>query len=114
MLYKQTDDCIFFSKLLSSDMNRHGNQARRNFTRQFRGEVPRAQTVLWEQVEKNGLLPPEKDYATWISGYRRRLPRTYGRRAEKLSFVLRKLWHRSSVRGFFYWLCYMPSRPNTF
>jgi hypothetical protein len=108
-LYKQTDDCIFFSKLLSSDMTRHGDQMRRDFKRRFRGEVPRVQRVLWEQVERKGLFPPEQEYATWISGYRRRPPRAYGRRLEKLSYALRKLFRLSTFRECLYWLCYMPS-----
>lgn len=108
-LYKQTDDCIFFSRTLASDLTRHGVRARKDFTRRFRGEVPVVTKILWDEPERKGLFPPEKNYSTWLTGFRSRPRRTYGRRAEKLSYGLRTLFRRSTVSRGLYWLCYMPS-----
>ena len=107
-LYDQTDSCIFFSKLLTSDLTRHGQRVRRDFKLKFSGDVP-VQKVLWHQPERKGLLPPEQEYATWFTNFWDRVPRTKGRRLEKLSYCLRKFWRPSTIRKCLYWLCYMPS-----
>lgn len=109
-LYEQTDDCIFFSKLLTTDMIRHGERTRRDFKRRgVRGDVPGVTKISWEEPERKGLFPSEEEYATWLTGFRSRPARTYGRRAEKLTYGLKKLFRRSTFSRCLYWLCYMPS-----
>jgi hypothetical protein len=58
-LYKQTDDCIYFGKLLCSDLAEHGERMREEFKRRFGGDVPRIQKVLWEARRKEGTTSSE-------------------------------------------------------
>lgn len=94
-LSRQTDDCIFFSKLLCSDLADHGDRLRAVLKRRFRGEAPRIHRVIWDDVAKKGLLPPDSDYASWLTGFPRRVPRTYGRRWAKWWYAVRRLLRRS-------------------
>ena len=103
----ETDHCIFFSKLLVSDLTKAGERMRRNFKRKFGRDYP-VQKFLWHQAEEKGLFPPDEDFETWFKNFWDRVPRTQGRRLEKLSYATRRLWRRSSMGKVFYWLSYMP------
>jgi hypothetical protein len=94
-----TDDCIFFGKLLCADLADHGNVIRSILKAQLRAEAPRVHRVEWDGVEPD-LLPPETDYATWITGFPRRVPMTRGRPWGKRWYAVRR-WARVLKRFLF-------------
>ncbi len=89
-LYSITDDCIFFSKLLSEDLTLHGNRTRKRFITQFRGEAPRVIEVSYEKMEDRGLFPPESNYSTWMTGFvEKALPLTKWQRAHRFLLAIK-------------------------
>src|SRR5262249_50876681 len=68
-IYRQTDDCIFFSRLVCIDLEDHGERLRTILRRRFHRDGPRINRVLWRDVEKKGLLPDEEEYQSWITGF---------------------------------------------
>jgi hypothetical protein len=94
-LYKYTDDCIFFSKLLCSDLADHGDRLRAILKLHFRREAPRINRLIWDDVEKKGLLPPDANYTSWLTGFPRRVPKTYGRRWVMWWYAVRRLFRMS-------------------
>jgi hypothetical protein len=102
-VYKQIDDCIYFSWRLCEDLTRHGKRIREQFIKmRLKGTVPRIQTVLWKDVEAKGLLPNIAIYRSWEEGFLERVPETEGRRLKKcwyaprkrIRIILRKPWGR--------------------
>lgn len=59
----QTDDCIFFSKLLGEDLFEHGQQLAKSFGK----HSPPIQKVDFTKAEQNGLIPDTKLYVDWLS-----------------------------------------------
>jgi len=94
-LYKGTDDCIHFSKLLCTDLTVHGRVMRKEFLRRFRGEIPHVTEVIWDDIEKRDLLPSPGDYLNWETGFLRPAHRSYGRHRAKVWYWTRKVFRRS-------------------
>lgn len=63
------------------DLADHGDRLCAILKHRFRRDAPRIHRVLWDDVEKKGLLPPDAEYTTWITGFPKRVPKTYGRRS---------------------------------
>ena len=59
----QTDDCIFFSKLLGEDLFEHGEELAKTFGR----KSPKIQKIDFQKTEQNGLIPDSKLYLDWIN-----------------------------------------------
>lgn len=96
-IYRQTDDCIFFSRLMCIDLADHGDRLRAILKHRFRRDAPRIHRVLWDDVEKKGLLPPDAEYTTWITGFPKRAPKTYGRRWATGWYAVFRLFRLSPI-----------------
>lgn len=70
-LSNQTDDCIFFSKILADDLYTYTRRLRRRNAWKFRLSVPKEQPPDWTFAEAEGLLPNEMDCANWLRGFRK-------------------------------------------
>jgi hypothetical protein len=69
-LYKQTDDCIFFSKVLADDLFEYERRlCRRSMWRGFRLPVPKLVREKWNFPETRRLLPNESNYVDWLRGF---------------------------------------------
>jgi hypothetical protein len=77
-IFKQTDDCIFFAKLLGEDLLPIGAKLRRRagFLRRFR--IAKFRPVDWTIAEQANLIPPNDQYADWLRGFVR--PPTFWQR----------------------------------
>jgi hypothetical protein len=69
-IYAQTDDCIFFFRILADDLLTYGNQLRRKNAWKYRLRVPKLKGADWSMAERQGLLPPDEAYASWLAGFR--------------------------------------------
>jgi hypothetical protein len=70
-LAAQTDDCIFFSRLLMSDLRQHGKKLRRKHGRRLRMFLPKVSgEVDWSIAERQGLFPPDDEYRDWLNGFK--------------------------------------------
>jgi hypothetical protein len=67
-LYKRTDDCIFFSKILADDLFEYERRLRRRYGWRFRLRVPKLVREKWNFPETRRLLPNENNYADWLRG----------------------------------------------
>jgi hypothetical protein len=56
----QTDDCIFFSRLLADDLLKHGRKLRRRHARSFRFGLPKLHTADWSEATASGLIPAQE------------------------------------------------------
>lgn len=62
----QTDDCIFFSKLLSEDLHRHGKKLSASLGK----NSPSINKVDFTKAEQKGLIPDTGHYADWMSMFK--------------------------------------------
>jgi hypothetical protein len=69
-IYNQTDDCIFFSRILAADLLTYGNRLRQKNAWKYRLGVPKLKGVDWSTAEGQGLLPSDEAYASWLGGFR--------------------------------------------
>jgi hypothetical protein len=65
----QADDCIFFSRTLCKDLVDYGENARKQFTRRYRGECPTISKPDFKKAEDKGLFPADDNYEDWITGF---------------------------------------------
>lgn len=65
-IYSQTDDCIFFSNLLSQDLVQHGEEIRKGYIKKFGKTVPTINKPDFTKAEQSGLMPDAKNYVDWI------------------------------------------------
>lgn len=68
----QTDDCIFFAKILASDLAQYANKLNSKKSWFYRLRVPRIDGTDWTYPEKSGLMPKEDDYQNWLRGFKPR------------------------------------------
>jgi hypothetical protein len=69
-IFKQTDDCIFFSRILALDLVRYGNALRRRYLWRYWLWVPKMQDADWTTAIKSGLLPADSDYQAWLDEFK--------------------------------------------
>jgi hypothetical protein len=69
-IYLQTDDCIFFSRILASDLVKYGNSLRRRYLWRYWLWLPKMQDADWSMSEASGLVPPDSQYESWLRGFR--------------------------------------------
>ena len=62
-IYKSTDDCIFFSKLLCEDLVAHGEQLKKKFGE----DAPKIYTPNFNKAVEFGLIPDESKYSDWTN-----------------------------------------------
>jgi hypothetical protein len=106
---RKTDDCIFFSRLLCVDLADHGEGVRHILKLRFGKEAPRISRVDWSDVVKKGLLPEDDDYSSWLTGFPRRVAKTYGRKTGKVWYRIRKTWRTSVSSAWKFLLAWGPS-----
>jgi hypothetical protein len=70
-IYNQTDDCIFFSRILSSELVRYGNSLRRKHMWKYWLGVSKMEDADWTKANDAGLLPDNASYERWLGGFRR-------------------------------------------
>jgi hypothetical protein len=63
------DDTIFFSSLLCADLIAHGDRAHASFTKRFGKGAPRVSTADFAGPRKQGLIPPDEQYADWLKAF---------------------------------------------
>lgn len=65
-IYRQTDDCIAFSKMLCEDLQRHGEAIRKVCVKRFgKKSAPRITDFSFAAAAARGLLPPPRNYQDW-------------------------------------------------
>jgi hypothetical protein len=68
----QTDDCIFFARILATDLARYSNKLMRTEGRFYRLRVPAIAETDWSYPERMGLLPKDAAYENWLRGFPQR------------------------------------------
>jgi hypothetical protein len=68
-IYNQTDDCIFFSRILADDLLTYGNGLRRKNAWKYSLGVPKLKGADWVKSDKDGLLPSKDSYSSWLGGF---------------------------------------------
>jgi hypothetical protein len=56
-IFDQTNDCIFFSRILAEDLLKYGNRLRGGHLRRFRVGLPKLDGGDWSKAETSGLMP---------------------------------------------------------
>ncbi len=74
-IYNQTDDCIFFSRILADDLLTYGNRLRRKNAWKYRLGVPKLKGADWAKAERDGLLPSNELYKSWLVGFKKETTR---------------------------------------
>jgi hypothetical protein len=69
-IYNQTDDCIFFSRILADDLLAYGNRLRRKNSWKYRLGISKLKGADWSIAQGQGLLPTNEAYASWLRGFR--------------------------------------------
>ena len=69
---EQTDDCIFFSRILADDLLEYGKRLRRRHAWRLRLALPSVAPADWSEAERQGLLPANSEYAQWLKGFQRK------------------------------------------
>lgn len=68
-LYAQTDQCIFFSRILATELLNYGNRIRRHYRWRFRLRVAELKPAIWTMAEAENLIPPDEDFTDWLRGF---------------------------------------------
>lgn len=85
-IYTQTDDAIYFSHLLISDLRSHGQELTAAFKNTFKKGVPSINEADFSKAEQAGLLPDTAHYADWKNMFIKQVkPQSF---LERLSSVL--------------------------
>jgi hypothetical protein len=64
-IYSQTDDGIFFSRLLCQDLARHGQALAAQFDKSHKKRNIIINEPDFSKAEKAGLMPPAENYSDW-------------------------------------------------
>jgi hypothetical protein len=71
-IYKQTDDGIFFSSQLCTELSDHGDQLSASFKKRFGKGAPRIHRPDFAKAVGANLMPNETNYADWVSMFAKR------------------------------------------
>ncbi len=71
-IFRQTDDCILFSRLLAGDLTDYGRRLRRRYAWRYRLRVPKFVAADWSIAERQGLMPEAAEYPDWLRGFKTR------------------------------------------
>lgn len=69
-LLLKTDDCIFFSKILSEDLHRYAARLHKRYRWRFRLKRFLPERADWSSTTLADLLPKEPDYHAWLRGFK--------------------------------------------
>jgi hypothetical protein len=67
---KYTDDAIFYSVKLIEDLQAHGAFYAEQHRKEFGGEAPSIGGIDPARADKDGLIPKDDEYASWIAGFK--------------------------------------------
>jgi hypothetical protein len=68
-IHSYTDDVVFFSSLLCTDLIEHGARVRTEFRKKYGKVGPGMGTVDFSKLRNDGVIPPEAEYAGWLSAF---------------------------------------------
>jgi len=68
-IYTQTDDGIFFSRLLAKELHNLGLKTAKLFEANYGKGAPIIEDASYDDAEKNNLLPNEARYRDWINAF---------------------------------------------
>jgi gas vesicle protein len=68
-IYSQTDDGIFFGKLLCDDLYEHGSKLCEAFKGKFKKPPPCVSKVDFSTVEASELIPDDEKYVKWVNAF---------------------------------------------
>lgn len=74
VIHSYTNDLIFFSSQLCSELTLHGQNKRRQFEKQFGKRAPHITEVDFTGPRNSGLFPPDSDYSSWSKWVTERTP----------------------------------------
>jgi hypothetical protein len=83
----QTDDCIFFARILATDLAQYSNRLKPKEGRFYRLRVPNIDETDWSYPEKMGLMPKDTDCENWLRGFRRPEPSRWQRLLAYVPFL---------------------------
>jgi hypothetical protein len=92
-IYEQTNDCIFFSRILAKDLLAYGNSLRRRHAHKLMLGLPRLEAVDWSNAERAGLMPDDKFYASWLQGFKPKLSKW-----QRFSALLASMRYRTALK----------------
>jgi chaperonin GroES len=69
-IFDQTNDCIFFSRILAEDLLKYGHRLRVRYHRRFRFGLPKLDQADWSKAETAGLMPSAELYKAWLDGFK--------------------------------------------
>jgi hypothetical protein len=68
-MHRLTDDVIFFSQLLATDLIAHGNQALDQYKKIAKAKGEKISSVDFTEAHQNGLMPDPANYDDWLKGF---------------------------------------------
>jgi hypothetical protein len=72
-IVNQTDDCIFFSRILADDLREYGKKLGRRHAWRLRLGLPKLTgPANWSEAERRGLIPPREQYEGWLRGFQKK------------------------------------------
>jgi hypothetical protein len=69
-IYSYVDDVAFFASMLSGDLVKHGEEVRAALVKRSPKNVPRVNSADFSGPKSKGLIPPETQYADWVSTFK--------------------------------------------
>jgi hypothetical protein len=66
-IYQHTDDAIFYSSLLGSDLEKYGNKLRDRYLKTHGSEIEIVSSLDFKKAESLALMPDAKNYEDWLS-----------------------------------------------
>jgi hypothetical protein len=70
-LSKQTDDCLFFSRLLAAELVQYGNVLRSRYKLRYRLGVSKLSPIDWTKAQEANLIPDEAEFTNWLASFKR-------------------------------------------
>ena len=96
-IYQQTDDGIFYSKMLCDDLYDHNVRLINRFKQRFRADAPGAiDKPDFSTPQNEGLMPSDANYQDWITLFRRAGSSAPHRKAMSSAWLA--AWHRVNRR----------------
>jgi len=66
---RQTDDCIFFSRIVAEDLDKYGRKLLRGQAWRLRFGLPKTSEIDWKVAEDRGLFPSTDKFRDWMRGF---------------------------------------------
>ena len=66
-IYQYTDDVIYFSSLLCSDLNKYGEELRNFYVKKYRRKIRKITRPDFNTEKAQGLMPSHDNYSDWLT-----------------------------------------------